>query len=113
MASPKPYTINVPQEKIDRLKQKLDLAEFPDELPHSDWDLGSPLADIKKLTQAWQDHDWRAAEKKLNEFPQFHTDIEVDGFGTLDIHFVHQKAEDKDAIPLLFVHGCTYLYLTS
>ncbi|KAG7005747.1 epoxide hydrolase [Physcia stellaris] len=105
MASPKPFTINVPQEKIDRLKQKLALADFPDELDQSGWDLGSPLADIKKLTQAWQGHDWRAAEKKLNEFPQFHTDIEVDGFGTLDIHFVHRKAEDKDAIPLLFVHG--------
>jgi hypothetical protein len=37
----------VPQEKIDALKQKLALAEFPDELEDSGWDLGSPLNDIK------------------------------------------------------------------
>ncbi|KAL8792635.1 MAG: hypothetical protein Q9195_004763 [Heterodermia aff. obscurata] len=105
MSPPKPFTINVPQDKIDRLKQKLALAEFPDELEASEWSLGCPLSEIKSLTKAWQDFDWRAAEKKLNESPQFHTDIEVDKFGTLDIHFIHQKAESGDAIPLLFVHG--------
>ena len=55
MATPKPFTINVPQEKIDRLKQKLALAEFPDELEGSEWDLGCPLSEIKTLTKAWQD----------------------------------------------------------
>ena len=108
MAAPKPFTIDIPQDKIDRLKQKLALAEFPDELEASEWDLGCPLSEIKTLTKAWQDFDWRAAEKKLNEFPQFHTDVEVDGFGPLDIHFIHQRAESHDAIPLLFVHGCRY-----
>ena len=108
MASPKPYKINVSQEKIDRLKQKLALADFPNELDDSGWDYGSPLADVKRLTKAWQDYDWRPAERRLNETSQFHTDIQVEGFGILDIHFVHQKSEAKDAIPLLFVHGCEY-----
>ena len=106
MASPKPFTINVPQEQIDRLKQKLTLAEFPDELEDSGWDYGCPISDIKRLTKAWEEYDWRFAEKKLNQFPHYHTDIEVDSFGALDIHFVHQRSEDRDAIPLLFVHGC-------
>lgn len=113
MASRKPFTINVPQEKIDRLKQKLALAEFPDELEQSGWSLGSPLSEVMKLTKAWQDYDWRSAEKKLNEVPQFHTDIEVNDFGTLDIHFVHQRVESQNAIPLLFVHGCKSLPLTT
>ena len=111
MASPKPFIIDIPQQQIDRLKQKLDLADFPDELDESGWDLGCPLADIKRLTKAWQDYDWRAAEKKLNRVPQFHTDIEVDGFGTLDIHFVHHNLPNQNAIPLLFVHGCRYYNL--
>ena len=33
------------------------------------------------------------------------TKIDVDGFGTYDVHFVHQKSEVKNAIPLLFSHG--------
>ena len=109
MPSPKPFTIDIPQAKIDRLKQKLALAEFPDELENSGWDLGCPLAEIKRLTKAWEQWDWRQAERKLNGYPQFQTDIEVDGFGVLDVHFVHQESDGKDAIPLLFVHGCKFV----
>jgi hypothetical protein len=37
----------------------------------------------------------------------FTRDIEVEGFGVLNIHYVHQRSKVKSAIPLLFVHGCT------
>jgi len=109
MSPIQPYNISIPQSQIDNLKQKLPLASFPNELEDAGWDLGCPLTDIKRLTKAWEHWDWRQAEKKLNAYPQFHTDIEVDGFGTLDTHFVFQKSEAKDAIPLLFVHGCRSL----
>lgn len=101
-----PYKISVPNAKIDRLKQKLALADFPDELEDSDWTYGSPLADVQRLAKYWQESfDWRKAEARLNELPQFTTDIQVDGFETLKIHFVHQKSEVAGAIPLLFSHG--------
>ncbi len=32
--------------------------------------------------------------------------IAVDGFGELSVHYVHRRSAAKDAIPLLFVHGC-------
>ena len=41
----------------------------------------------------------------MNKLPQFMTKVEVDGFGELEIHFLHQKSSNKNAIPLLFVHG--------
>ncbi|KUJ19127.1 alpha/beta-hydrolase [Mollisia scopiformis] len=103
--APQPYKISVPQEKIDNLKLKLSQAEFPDELSESAWELGVPLSDMKRLVKAWQQWDWRQAEEKINKLPQFHTPINVDGFGELDIHFVWQKSEVKNAIPLLFCHG--------
>ncbi|CZT01177.1 related to epoxide hydrolase [Rhynchosporium agropyri] len=103
--APEPYTIAIPQDKIDNLKTKLTQAEFPDELAASEWDLGVPLADMERLVRAWSEFDWRQAEAKLNQVPQFHTPINVDGFGELDIHFVWQRSEVKNAIPLLFVHG--------
>ena len=31
--------------------------------------------------------------------------MEVEGYGPLDIHFVHEVSDRKDAIPLLFSHG--------
>ncbi|KAF4633478.1 hypothetical protein G7Y89_g4646 [Cudoniella acicularis] len=103
--APQPFQISVPQEKIDNLKRKLSQAEFPDELASSGWDLGVPLADMKRLTKAWGNWDWRQAEERLNKVPQYQTGIKVDGFDELNIHFVWQKSESKNAIPLLFVHG--------
>lgn len=107
--APEPYTISVPQFKINALKTKLSLTEFPDELADSKWDLGAPLADVKRLAKAWEQWDWRQAEEKLNKVPQYHTGIKVDGYEELDIHFIWQKSEVKNAIPLLFVHGCASL----
>jgi hypothetical protein len=106
MAVIQPYKIAVPQDKLDILKKKLDLVTFPDELDDAEWSRGSPLADIKRLAAYWRDsYDWHKTEAQLNEFPQFITDIAVDGYETFKIHFIHQKSEVKNAIPLIFVHG--------
>ena len=70
------------------------------------WDMGTPLAEVKRLTEVWKNgFDWRKAEAKLNVLPHYTTDIDVEGFGTLNIHFLHSKSAIKNAIPLLFVHG--------
>lgn len=105
--TPSKFCIDVHRSKIDRLRHKLEIAEFPDELEEASWDLGCPLAEIKRLTEVWKTWDWKKAEEKLNELPNFHTDIEVQGFGSLDIHFLHQRSRrTSKVIPLLFVHGC-------
>jgi len=107
MASIQPYKIDVPQAKLDRLKQKLALADLPDEPAGVEpWTRGVPLQEMKHLHEYWRDqYDWRKAEAHLNEFPQFTAEIEVQDFGLYKVHFVHQKSEKKNAIPLLFMHG--------
>jgi hypothetical protein len=107
MAAIKPFKIDIPEEKIQRLKQKIAAAEYPDELPDVEpWTRGAPLSDLKRLAEYWQNgFDWRKQENKLNELPQYMTEIEIDGFGTYDIHFVHQPSHVKNAIPLVFCHG--------
>jgi hypothetical protein len=103
-----PFKIAIPNEKIHRLKQKLALTDFPDEVVDTDepWSRGSPLADIKRLALYWEKgFDWRKAEVRLNQFPQYITKIDVDGFDTYDVHFIHQPSAVPNAIPLLFIHG--------
>lgn len=104
----KPFTISIPDSRIAHLKQKLALTTFPDALDDAGWAYGVPLADMRRLVARWQDgFDWRAQEARLNaELPQFTRDIDVAGHGTLNVHYVHQKSDVVDAIPLLFVHGC-------
>jgi pimeloyl-ACP methyl ester carboxylesterase len=107
MSSIAPFKIAVPDDKIKRLKQKLALSDFPSELSDAEpWSQGTPLSDIKRLALYWEkEFDWRKVEAKLNEFPHYLTKIEVDSFGTYDVHFIHQPSAVKNAIPLLFVHG--------
>nr|OQO30401.1 hypothetical protein B0A51_02361 [Rachicladosporium sp. CCFEE 5018] len=103
-----PYTINIPDSALQSLKAKLESTNLPDVVDFSDdWSYGAPLSDIKRLTDHWADgFDWRTQEASINErLPQFTTKVEVEGFGDLDMHFVHQRSEVKGAIPLLFVHG--------
>ena len=106
-SSEKAFTLAVSDTDLDLLRRKLDLVRFPDELDDAGWNYGAPLTDVKRLASYWKEgFDWRKTEAAINEIPMFTRDIEVDGFGTLNIHYLHKKSEAKNAIPLLFVHGC-------
>lgn len=104
-----PFRLSIPQDSLDRLKQKLSLTFLPDELEDSEWEYGTPLADVRRLLHYWQEkYDWRHHEAQINKLPQYTTRISVKDFDDLDLHFLHQPSSVKNAIPLLFVHGCMF-----
>src|SRR5205085_11652115 len=71
------------------------------EIAGTGWDYGTDLAYLKSLVAYWKDSfDWRAQERRLNEFDQFKTTI--DG---VDIHFIHQRSKVPNAFPLVLTHG--------
>lgn len=105
--SEQPFKLHVSDADLQLLKQKLELTRLPDELDEAGWQYGTPLHDVKRIVARWKDSfDWRAYETRVNTLPQFTRDIEVEGFGSLNIHYVHQRSKVENAIPLLFVHGC-------
>ncbi len=62
---------------------------------------GRAAGDDSELARYWEnDYDWRKAEAKLNELPQFTT--EIDG---VDIHFIHVESPHENALPLIMTHG--------
>lgn len=113
MAKVEPYTISIPQPKIDRLNRKLrDFISDEENWPHEiqgaddDWQYGSPVKDIKRIANHWLNtFSWRSTEKQLNALPNFTTTVNVEGFGDIPMHFLHQESGNANAIPLLFVHG--------
>ncbi|KAI9436110.1 Alpha/Beta hydrolase protein [Lactarius psammicola] len=106
MASEQPFKIAVSDDDLALLKRKLDDTRLPDEVKAAEWAYGVPLADIRRLSSRWKDgYDWRTHESKLNALPMFTRTIEVDGFGKLSVHYIHQQSAADGAIPLLFVHG--------
>lgn len=97
----KPFHIQIPQADLDDLHRRLAATRWPTELPGGGWDRGVPLDYLKELAEYWRTgYDWRAAEAKLNSFPQFTTDI--DG---ANVHFLHVRSPEPDAVPLLITHG--------
>ncbi len=98
---PKPFTIDVPQDVLDDLHERLARTRWPDEVDGAGWDYGTNLSFLQELATYWREqYDWRAAEAKLNEFSHFRA--EVDGFG---IHFIHERANGPNRRPLLLLHG--------
>ncbi len=97
----RPFTIDVPLEVLDDLRRRLHHTRWPDREVVDDWSQGVPLAYVREVCRYWaDDYDWRRRERALNRFAQFVT--EIDG---VDIHFVHQRSPNPDAIPLLITHG--------
>jgi pimeloyl-ACP methyl ester carboxylesterase len=97
----KPFKIAVDDAVLRDLKERLARTRFPDQIPETGWDYGVDLVYMKDLVTYWKDkYDWRAEERKLNELPQFTT--EIDG---LSIHFIHVRSKEKNALPLVLVHG--------
>jgi len=97
----RPFRIEIPQADVDYLHDRLDNARWPASLPGAGWERGAPLGYLQDLAAHWRTgYDWRAAEAKLNSYPQFVT--EVDGQA---IHFLEVRSGQPDATPLLITHG--------
>jgi pimeloyl-ACP methyl ester carboxylesterase len=95
------FQVDVPQEKLDELRRRIDAARLPSKELVDDRSQGVQLATIQELARYWKtDYDWRKAEAKLNALPQFTT--EIDG---VEIHFIHVKSQHEDALPLIMTHG--------
>ncbi len=97
----RPFRIEVSDAVLDDLRERLRRTRFPGEVHDSGWTYGTNLAYLKELVAYWRDrYDWRAAEAKLNELPQFTATV-----NGLDLHFVHARGKGPSPVPLLFSHG--------
>lgn len=97
----KPFHIYVPEAVLDDLDQRLALTRFPDQLEGARWDYGMNLEALRAFVDHWRDaYDWRAREKKFNQFDQFLTTAAGE-----QVHFYHVRSPEPDALPLLLTHG--------
>jgi pimeloyl-ACP methyl ester carboxylesterase len=100
-AAIRPFRVTIPEKELVELRRRLAATRWPTKELVEDRSQGVQLATLKELVRYWAtDYDWRKAETKLNAFPQFVTNI--DG---VDIHFIHVKSRDPNALPLIITHG--------
>jgi pimeloyl-ACP methyl ester carboxylesterase len=95
------FRLDVPQADLDDLRERLARVRWPTDLPGAGWGRGVPLDYLRGLADYWRTgYDWRRHEARLNELPQFTT--EIDG---QTVHFLHVRSPEPDALPLVVTHG--------
>jgi len=97
----RPFRIDVPEEQLVDLRQRVLATRWPDKETVGDRSQGTQLANLQELVRYWgSGYDWRKAEARLNALPQFMTTIEG-----LDIHFIHVRSRHPNALPVIITHG--------
>ena len=97
----RPFTVEVPDEAIADLRQRLGQTRWPEKETVADESQGVQLETMKELARYWADeYDFSRLEARLNAFPQFLT--EIDG---VDIHLLHVRSKHEDALPVVITHG--------
>lgn len=101
MSDVRPFSIDIPEDVLADLGERLQRTRWPERETVDDWSQGIPLEYVQTVCAYWADeYDWRAREARLNAFPQFKTELDE-----LDIHFIHVQSPDPGALPLLMTHG--------
>lgn len=101
MAQVRPFRSITPRERLDDLRARLGRTRLAPELSGREWTHGTPPGYLAELLAYWRDEfDWLAAERRLNELPQFLADVD-----DCTLHFVHARGTGRQPFPLLFTHG--------
>jgi pimeloyl-ACP methyl ester carboxylesterase len=97
----RPFRVGFPEAELTELRRRVKATRWPDRETVSDDSQGVRLAVMQDLAAHWGNgYDWRKCEAKLNDLPNFTT--EIDGLG---IHFIHVRSPHEDALPLIVTHG--------
>jgi pimeloyl-ACP methyl ester carboxylesterase len=97
----RPFSYHASNEALAYLRARIRGTNWPERETVNDASQGVNLATMRKLADYWANqHDWRRAEKQLNAYPNFITNI--DG---LDIHFIHVRSRHPNALPVIITHG--------
>jgi pimeloyl-ACP methyl ester carboxylesterase len=97
----RPFHFTAPEAQLVDLRRRVAATKWPERELVTDATQGVQLATMQKLARYWAtDYDWRKVEARLNALPQFVTTI--DG---LDIHFIHVRSKNPNALPIIITHG--------
>ncbi len=97
----RPFQFHATDEALADLKRRVQATRWPSEELVGDDSQGVRRSVMQKLADYWASaYDWRQVEAKLNALPQYVTNI--DG---VDIHFIHVKSKQPNALPVIVTHG--------
>ena len=97
----RPFRFTASDADLADLRRRINATRWPEREWTPDSSDGVPLRTMQNLARYWgTQYDWRKCEARLSALPQFTT--QIDG---LDIHFIHVKSKQPNALPVIVTHG--------
>jgi len=97
----RPFRFTASDAELSDLRRRINATKWPEREIVNDQSQGVQLSTMQNLARYWgTQYDWRKCEARLAALPQFTTTI--DG---VDIHFVHVRSKEKNALPVIVTHG--------
>lgn len=96
-----PFQISVSDVEIDDLRRRLRETRWASMTPSEPWQQGTEPTWLREWVTYWaESFDWRAAERGLNQQPQFMADVNGQR-----VHFVHRRGVGPRPYPVVITHG--------
>jgi len=103
---PEPFIIDIPDERLAELNDRIRATAWPGDFGNADWRYGVEQDWLRSMAAYWADeYDWRAEEARMNRWTHFR--VVIDG---VPIHFAHIRSGRRDSIPLLLSHGWPWTF---
>ena len=106
MGTYEPFTIEISEEAISDLNERLKLTRLASEFANDNWDFGTNGAYLQELLRYWEDgYDWRLHERAMNQYGNYKTTID-----NIPIHFLYEKGKGPNPTPLILTHGWPWTF---
>lgn len=104
MSGIEPFRIQVDDDALSDLHDRLARTRLPDEVNDGTWAYGTQRDHLAELLEYWRrGFDWRTREAALNRFDQYRVSLDA-AFGGR-VHFIHQRSRHPEALPIIITHG--------
>lgn len=110
-ASIEPFQVHVSDDELADLNRRLDATRWGSDALGTPWEDGTDPTFMRGLVAYWRaQFDWRAAEREMNAFPQFHATIDGQRIHFLRIPGIASPAAPPP-LPLILTHGWPSTFL--
>ena len=106
MPTKEPFTIQISDEVLTDLRDRLAHTRWANDFANDDWAYGTNRAYLKELVSYWiEQYNWRTHEAEMNAFSHYKTTIEG-----MPIHFIHEPGKGPNPMPLIMNHGWPWTF---
>jgi hypothetical protein len=100
------FVVEVSDDVLEDLRNRLKATRWSTDLNNEDEFYGISTGYLRDLVEYWADgFDWRAAERKINEFS--HHRVEIDG---APVHFIREPGKGPNPVPIILSHGWPWTF---